>query len=170
MDIFLETQKAYRSLFEINGNTDGDKLADELEQALKKELPKFGVSAKFSSNMHPTITIYITYGKDKSEYTNGIWQNDRLAHVSTISGFDREGNINSDKLQAKALKSIIITDDAPDGLAFGSIKSGWRNFKADPKKIVSKYVDYAKKIKKITADNMDKFKPGMQKFLKDKIK
>lgn len=144
-------------------------LADEIEKALKKEFPKSYVSAQFDTHLVPDITVRIILGKDKSEWSNGIWQNDRLAHTSIIDGFDKDGNIKGDKLGVRLVSGGSWTiDEAPQYMAFGRLKIGWRDGKVAPNKVVKKYTDFAKKAKQIAKANVDKFKPEIQKLLKDK--
>lgn len=174
MDIYLETNKAYLNMIteatKPDENSDGVKLANDLEKALKKEFPKSYVDVTFSNHFMPDITVRIFLGKDKSEWANGIWQNDRLAHTSVITGFNDDGSFKDEKLSVRSETKSWTTDDAPEYMAFGHQKIGWRNFKAKPEQIVPAYIKYAKKIKKTALDNIDKFNPEIQKMIKDKLK
>jgi hypothetical protein len=151
--------------------SDAAKMAEDIGKILKKEFPKSYVSVEFDTHFVPDITVRIMLGKDRSEWANGIWQNDRLGHTSIITGFDDDGNFTGDKVDVRLVSGGHWTiDEAPQHMAFGRLKIGWRNFKAKPDQVAKKYAEFAKKTKKIALDNLDKFKPEIQDMLKKKLK
>lgn len=81
---------------------------DQFTVLFKKLFPHSAVGAKVTKNLGTSIYISFTLGKDKSEYSNGILQNDPMLHGIWVYGLTPEGD---------AFKSIVELSPSQGGLA-----------------------------------------------------
>src|SRR5512147_1857403 len=79
-------KRKYRESIEDNAV----ELAEEIQKEIQKIFPKSGVSVKFTSNLIPSISIMFTLGKDKTEYTNGIINNDPAFIKMNVYGQEKK--------------------------------------------------------------------------------
>lgn len=91
--------KRYKSIFKEDINTNANELAEKIQEEIQKIFPKSFVSAKFTSNIYPNITVIFTLGKDKSEWNNGIQRNDPAYHAFMIGGKSRYGISNEGEIK-----------------------------------------------------------------------
>ena len=149
-----------------------DEFTKNLESAIKKIFPKSYVYAKASTNLGSSIHLTFTLGKDKSQWTNGIIQNDALFH-SWMIGFNSftEGHFIKDKIEADLSVGGGLKVEPEEGshMAFGRVKIGWRKKTAPPDKIIVHFSNYFKKVKKVLMDNKDKLPKRDYELNKNKL-
>ena len=141
---------------------EAEKLASDIKKAFKKHFPKSLMFAEYKSGISGhVINIRYTLGSGKSEYNNGIWQNDPIASSLFIYGFDRKGSgVQVDpKLVAEMVMGGTVSVNATEShYAFGSVKV-WRKISSkspnDMLKSLDKYFAKLKQTVKDNADNMD---------------
>lgn len=135
-----------------------DEFMKELEKAIRKSFPKSYVNIQASTNIGASIHVVFAIGKDKSEWSNGIIQNDPMIHKFMI-GFRQfsEGVFTSEKILAELSQggTLMIMPEEGSYMAFGSVKLGWRKKTATPDKIVKHFENYFKKAKQILKNNED---------------
>jgi len=145
---------------------------DSLEKAIKKIFPKSLVIVKASKNLGSSIDFTFALGKDKSEFANGIIQNDPLLHKFTI-GWNSftEDRFIKDKIEVEAIQGGILTVMPEEGshMAYGRVKLGFRKKTAPPEGIIKHLDNYFKKVKKILKDNMDNLTDEDRELAKKKI-
>ena len=111
--------------------------------------------------------MYFALGKDRSEWANGIIQNDSLYHLMMI-GWNSftEDHFIKDKIEAELTVGGRLKIDPQGGsrMAFDFVKIGWRKKKDTPEKIINHIVSYFKKVKQVLMDNKDKL-PEFDKAL-----
>lgn len=154
---------------EISGNAYD--LAAEIEKTIRKHFPNSFISVYFNSNIHPSISIRFTIGKDKSEWANGIIQNDPLWQVLMISsGINRNGDIVG-KLSLERISggSFAIKPEPGSHLAFGRHKVPFRKVSGDSRKIISGVDKYFSKVKSELKKSIDKFYDKDISLIKSKI-
>ena len=59
-----------------------DEFTKNLESTIKKIFPKSFVRARASTNLGSSISLMFALGKDKSEWTNGIIENDAFLRAA----------------------------------------------------------------------------------------
>jgi hypothetical protein len=65
----------------------GHELAKAIEDKIKATLPECFVSVRYSYGIYPSIFLRFAKGKDASQWSNGIIQNDPLFLTAMIDGF-----------------------------------------------------------------------------------
>lgn len=135
-----------------------DDFTKNLESAIKKVFPKSHVAARASTNLGSSIHLQFALGKDKSEWQNGIIQNDPLFH-SWMIGWNAfaDGKFTKDKIVAELSTGGTLKTNPEPGThyALGSKKIGWRKKTATPEKMIKGMQDYFKKVKKVAKENKD---------------
>lgn len=130
-----------------------------LESAVKKIFPRSFVQIYSGKNLGSSITFRFALGKDKSEWQNGIIQNDPLFHLWMI-GWESfvDDAFTKDKIPAELSVggSLTITPEEGSYMAQGRAKIGWRKKTLPPDKLIKGFSDYFKKVKKVLKDNQDK--------------
>lgn len=138
-----------------------------LESSIKKIFPTSLISIKSATNLGASIHLYFALGKDRSEWANGIIQNDSLYHLMMI-GWNSftEDHFIKDKIEAELTVGGRLKIDPQGGsrMAFDFVKIGWRKKKDTPEKIINHIVNYFKKVKQVLMDNKDKL-PEFDKAL-----
>lgn len=145
----------------------------KLEAAIRKVFPKSYVEVRASSNLGKSIGVRFALGKDKSEWVNGIIQNDPLFSSWMVGwqSFDDEGNWTKDKIEAELSTggTLKIIPEPGSHMAFSSAKIGWRKKTAPPDKIIQHFANYFKKAKKVLKDNKDKIPSEDMKLIGKKV-
>jgi len=113
---------------------DANAMAEELRRSIGSMFPDSYLESAFSTNIHPGIMIRFAFGKDRSEWKNGIVQNDPGFLILSIDGFDKQGNL-SPKQQLRPLTNNSHRD----------LKLTGKTGTAD--QIVKHIVNYFKKLK-----------------------
>lgn len=139
--------------------------ASEQERLSNKEFAK-SVEAEFRSRFPNSfievstegalgskdVTVWFAFGKDRSEWINGIIDNDPLRVIIDFGHFDnKDGLLVGDKVKVNMLRGRTTVDfdnedpDRPHLLR--SIDHGWKNFTAKPATVLSKLGAYLDRIK-----------------------
>jgi hypothetical protein len=139
--------------------TDATELALKIEATIKEIFPNSHVNAKFSSNIMNSITIWFTLGKDKSEYANGIAQNDPLWQILHVENMSKEG-----VLEPK-LKIISTIAGRLSLKNYTRVKTGWRNYQGSPEQIIEHIRKYFTNVKQVLIANKD----NIDVIVKDKV-
>jgi hypothetical protein len=149
-----------------------DEFIKSLEGAVRKIFPKSFVQIYASTNLGASITFKFALGKDKSEWANGIIQNDPLFHTWMI-GWNSftEGHFIKDKIEADLSVggSLKIKPEEGSYLAFGRVKIGWRKKTATPDKIIQHFENYFKKMQQVLKSNKDKLPDEDKNLNKNKL-
>jgi len=128
----------------------------DIEKIITKYFPKSYADVYFSKNLLPHITIVFAIGQ-KSDWSNGIFQNDPMATKILIrgDGMKADGSIDG-KLEFEPLMSSL-TLKAPEGshLAYGRVKSGTRRAKGDYNAMMKAVEVSFAKMKKTVKDNIN---------------
>ena len=149
-----KAQYALRLLESSTDMSDSDKLASDIEQAVKKHFPDSYIKSKYSNNLGPMITISFTLGKDKDEWANGIINNDPVKTALFVNGMNRDGSI-SGSLELTKHHGDVMVKSKDRNMAFDRVKVPFRKTTGDPKAIVKAVDTYFSRLKKILQDNRD---------------
>lgn len=153
--------------------TNVDDFVLQLDSAIRKIFPKSYIEVRKSTSLGKSISVRFTLGKDKSEWTNGIIQNDVLFSSWMVgwNSFDDEGNFIKDKIEADISTggSLKIVPGEGSRMAFDRAKIGWRKKTASPDKIIQHFANYFKKAKKVLKDNKDKIPPRDMELIGKKV-
>jgi hypothetical protein len=128
--------------------TPAHELAKEIEAAILKIFPLSFVSASYSTNLKSSISIYFALGRDKSEWANGIVQNDPAYSIFKVWGIGENSTL-TDNLELKMLTGGNIYTLPPEGshLAMGRHKVSFRKSKGNRDKILKGVNTYFKRLK-----------------------
>lgn len=161
-----------KDLNEASGLMTVDEFVKKLEATVKKIFPKSFIQVYASTNLGSSITFKFALGKDKSEWNNGIIQNDPLFHVWMI-GWNSftDGHFIKDKIEAELSVggSLAVRPEEGSYMAQGRAKIGWRKKTAPPDKIIQHFDGYFKKMKKVLKDNKDNLLDYHIKVVKNKL-
>ena len=149
-----------------------DEFVKNLESAIKKIFPKSFIQVYADTNLGSSITFKFALGKDRSEWTNGIIQNDALFHVFMIGWNSfKEGTFIKDKIVADLSVggSLKVSPSEGSRYAFEKIKIGWRKKTATPEKMISSMADYFKKVKDVLMKNKDRLPRADFELNKNKL-
>lgn len=149
-----------------------DEFVKALEAEVKKSFPKSYISVRASTNLGASIMFQFALGKDKSQWTNGIIQNDPL-FSSWMIGWNSftEGHFIKDKIEAELSTggSLKVNPDPGSHMALGSVKIGWRKKTDTPEKIVKYFGNYFKKVQTTLKANKDRMTDRDMALLKNKF-
>jgi hypothetical protein len=157
----MSRAQAILSLLEAKKIETPDELAQALEDTVKKIFPKSFVLADFTTRLGASITLRFLLGKDKSEWSNGIPENDPLKQSLSI-WLDKTPA--TDSLPEKVTienhgGSMTIKPQEGSRNAYDRIKLPWRKKTDTPEKIVAHVKTYFERVMKIYKDNKDQV-PG----------
>jgi hypothetical protein len=166
-------QEAYDRLLMNEANMPTvDEFVKSLETEIKKIFPKSYIEVRASTNLGASISLRFALGKDKSEWQNGIIQNDPLFHAFMI-GWNSftEGHFIKDKIEAELSVGGGLKVDPAAGshMAYDRVKIGWRKKTAPPDKMVKAIGDYFKKVKQVLMSNKDRITCRDMELLKNKF-
>lgn len=139
---------------------EAEKYIGGIQSSIKNLFPNSAVKVSGGSGIgSDSIFITFTIGKDKSEWSNGISQNDPMYHSIIIHGIvGPDGNINDGKFQTDAgIARLSVKPEEGSYMAFDNIKTGWRKFSLPADKIPARLDKYFKNLKKLAKDNIDRF-------------
>jgi hypothetical protein len=149
-----------------------DEFVKKLEATIKKIFPKSYIQIYASKNLGASITFRFALGKDKSEWVNGIIQNDPLFHTWMI-GWNSftEGHFIKDKIEADMSVGGTLKIKPEEGsyMAFGRVKIGWRKKTDTPDKIIKHFDNYFKKVKQTLKSNKDNLPDEDKRLNKNKL-
>ena len=120
---------------------------------IKKIFPKSFVQVT-ASRLGSGIIIRFAIGKDKSEWANGIIQNDPLHTIFFIDGFDKDSN-TTDKMELSGERSDILSLHTVDG---NRIKIPFRKVKGNSIKMLAGVKKQFTKIKDVVKSNLNNLK------------
>lgn len=160
--------KPYKSMFkeEVNNAT---QLAEELLTELKKIFPRSYWNIQFSSKIYPSIGISFALGKDKSEWANGIFDNDNARQSLRIGNFNDDGSFKDSFKIEGTITSVYVKPRPEDKyMAYSRIKTPWRNKTvAKPEQVIDYLKKYFISLKKLLGDHIDEMVDP--EFVKSKI-
>lgn len=154
----MEKLGLYKSCY-VEQINEAEKFTSDIEIIIRKYFPNSLVNVRYSGakgRITESITISFGLGKDKSEWSNGIWHNDPMWSIYFIHGLEgshsltKEGKL-ADKMQLTSSSAgNIMTKD------FKIIKVGFRK-KTGNAMVIVKHIDaYFKKMKQLAVINKDK--------------
>lgn len=135
-------EKRERNMEEVN------EFLRDMENIVKKIFPKSAVHADFQSNLGESIHLDWTLGNGKSEYPNGIVQNDPARTAFRIwEPLDSNGNLKEILvLELIVGGSVYINPPQGSYLAMDRHKVSFRKSKGDKAKILKAVEKYFKKL------------------------
>lgn len=139
----------------MENNEQTQQICDTLTNEIKKIFPDCGISCKYTKFMGDgSIDLGFTFGKDNSEYQNGIIRNDDFFnHIDIRLVAGNKWNVESSSASSFSRKP---NKELPNEkwLAFGRVKTGWRNFSTyDEKVVIKRIVEFYKKVKGLLVEN-----------------
>lgn len=138
-------------------------LANDIKAKIKAIFPDSFVNAEASFRHVPTIHVWFALGKDKSEWANGISENDPAKMRITVW---------LDRLPLKvesATGSFNIKPPAGSNLAYGRVNVGWRNFSTDQTQVADKIGKYFVKLRDALIANIDNMTPEHAELARKKL-
>lgn len=157
-------------LLEDVSGSDGEKLASEIKQGITKIFPDSYVNVGFSANISPCVKIQFALGKDKSEWANGIFQNDPAKSAIFIHGFNRDGSVKNLNMDGSYAGSFHVKSKNPH-YAFDVVKVPCRFPKSTvtPEQALKLTVGWFEKLKKSLQANRDNLTDADKKRIGDKF-
>jgi hypothetical protein len=143
----------------------------QIEDVIKKIFPKSFVQVRYSTSLgHKSIFIQFALGKDKSEWANGIIQNDPLHHQIWIYGIKDDGTLmDKVKMEAHSGGRLILKENDESGFRSKVVKIGFRSMTGTPEKILKGIGNYFTKAKKVFKEYQDRLRDLPEDFPKDKV-
>jgi hypothetical protein len=128
-------------------------LAELIRKSFRKYFPKSYIEVDYRTSLSPHITARIALGKDKSEFSNGIIQNDPMFSVFMIefegtSALMGDGTLKVERLQGRGL---LDADFAP-------IKVPFNKTTGDRNRIMTAFDRYFSRLKDAVKANSDNLK------------
>jgi hypothetical protein len=102
-------------------------MVENIKETITNIFPNSYVHVKYDTNICPSIVVRFALGKDKSEWKNGIIENDNGYTIICIFDFDKEGNIPDTGLTMNSNVHGYRKDLGK--LGYTHRKCGWRNAK-----------------------------------------
>lgn len=159
MGLPVSWEKLKKKVKNLSEATEADDFAGKIQKTIEKIFPKSFVHVRFKKNLGKSIQISFLLGKDKSEWINGIPENDPMKHMFFI-WLDRMGddNIIPDKISIELSQggSLYVMPKEGSHLAYDSVKIGWRKKTGTPEQILKHIDDYFKKAMKVLKNNKDR--------------
>ena len=141
----------FKELFNINEQIESEDFSDKIKNIMLKYFPNSYANAKYSKGFKDSIYGVFTLGKDKSEYQNGIHNNDPLIHTFHI-WFKQNDKYDLEWSQG----SMTVKPDKPY-MAYGRVKTGIRDKNnASSDEILKTLDNFFKKLPSIIKTNADK--------------
>lgn len=121
--------------------------AAQIEEIVRSHFPNSFVAMDIRGALGSTdVCLRFAYGKDRSEWSYGIINNDPLHTVIMFRDFDKDGMLIGDKVKVKMLiggRSIDFKSKDPERPHLArSIRHGWKNFTAKPATALTKVDQY----------------------------
>lgn len=157
------------SIIQKEASIDATSFVGELESSVKKVFPDSYVSVSYGAFGKESINISVLLGKDKSEWVNGISQNDPLNFSAWCHDcIDDNGNMKDTITIEFKGASLSIKSDNPM-LAFGRVKIPVRKKSGTPEEVLKHIVQMAEKAKQIIKQNLDKMTDQDKKIAETKV-
>ena len=112
---------------EANSNMKVDEFINKLDSIISKHFPKSFVKVQKIERLGKSIDVFFTLGKNKSEWINGIHENDPLHHRFMVAWDSfKDNDFTKDKIQAELVVggSLKVLPKPNSYLAFDSVKIG----------------------------------------------
>jgi hypothetical protein len=116
--------------------TDANVLSEKIEDVFYKHFPKSFIISEFKSNIYPSIWIQIALGAGKSEFNNGIINNDPIYTTISIDGMEKDGSINRPLKMESSMKFGVMIKSEDPMYVFQTIKVPFRKTTGTPEKIL----------------------------------
>lgn len=114
-------------------------LYERIKESFYRYFPNSYIGGGFSTHLGTSIHVWITLGKDKSEYSNGIIQNDPMHANFFIYGMDREGNL-SDTLEAESSHGMgVMIPSSNPMYVYDTVKVPFRKTKGNADRILKAF-------------------------------
>ena len=81
-----------RKTLAADGDIGAHELVERMKETVEKYFPHSYIDCRFGTSLGASICLRFALGKDKSEWTNGIIQNDPAHNIIFVWGMDKEGN------------------------------------------------------------------------------
>jgi len=154
-------RKQLNESMDIN-NLTPEEQAFAIENMIKKQFPKSYVRVKRSKGLGESIYGVFTLGKDKSEWANGIYNNDPLLHTFHIW-------LDETPTQLEWSQGNMRIAPEKKHMAYGSVKTGMRGGKGDMNKIMKALTTFfTKKLPTVVKKSKDKIHPEHLELFKKK--
>lgn len=140
----------YENLNDTIKLSDDLEFTKEIQKVIKKELPGFGYNFSRSRVGSESLFVTIYAGADKSEFVNGIPQNDPVSFRVMITG-------ETDNYEVEYANRSITVAATDEYSAYGTKRINLRRFKAKTKaEIVKKLEAGIKRLKETIIDTRNK--------------
>ena len=169
-ELMIEQIKRLRGQLNESVEDSADDLSKELKKVILKHFPKSMAQAKFSKSLVPSVVVWFTIGKDKSEYPSGIYDNDPVLQMFMIYGFSKDGR-PSDKIQLEQHRGggFTIKPVKNKYMAYETHKVKLRKTTGTPQKIIATMDKYFAKLKAELKKNLSAMTDEHQQLVKSKI-
>lgn len=124
-------------------------LAQDIKTEFEKYFPKSYINSEVTTNIKSGIFVRWTLGNGKSEYANGIRENDPLHHLFNIRV---QPSSDGYKYQTELLVGGELWT------INGKVKIGFRKTTGDAKKVLDAMKRYIKKMYKVVEEHADEIK------------
>jgi hypothetical protein len=151
--------------------SDAEKLVDGIESAFEKNFKNSFINVTFTSGLGYYIFVAYALGKDRSEWTNSIFENDPMATKILVHDFDREGMFTGKRYEADPAMggNLLIAPAEGSRMAFDRVKV-WRKFSSpDIDKFIKQWEKHFAKLKKAIVDNADNMPPRLPLDIRKKL-
>lgn len=159
----------YLASVEAQVNTEAEEFAKKLEDSIKSIFPNSFVQVRYNTGLGShSIFIRFAVGKDKSEWPNGIINNDPLHHHLWVYGVNKDGSLQ-DVMQTDISigGSIILKGTDETGFRSPIVKIGFRKMKGSSDKIIQGLTKYFQKAKAVLKQYKDQVRED--DFIGDKV-
>lgn len=158
VETIQQTQKEqYTEGVEDNMND----LSNEFIKVFQKHFRKSYIGSKFTTNLSSGIMIRITLGENKSEYNNGIVQNDPMfTHFSVYpvnrSAVDKDGIYSGDLVMERFQGAGLRVISSNPMFAYETVKVQFRKTTGDTKKLLKAFENHIIKLKEAVKNNTER--------------
>jgi hypothetical protein len=162
-DVLIESVKqGFITCFEAEEAVNPEVFAKSIEDIIKKYFPNSYVNVKHDNGFKDSIYGAFMLGKDKTEWANGISENDPLKHTFHI-WFEPDGTYQLEWSQG----NMTIKSENPM-FAFSRIKTGMRTKRGTAQDIIRTLDNFFKKLPIIVSENKEKIHPSDIELFKSK--
>lgn len=128
-------------------------VAQEIRKIFRKHFPKSYIEVDYRTSLSPHITARIALGKDKSEFSNGIIQNDPMFAIFMLSfegtsALMGDGSLTVERISGGGLKDAN----------YSTIKIPFRKTTGDRKRIMTAFERYFGRLKDAVKTHADELK------------
>jgi hypothetical protein len=160
--------RPYQSIFLKESQISASDYAEDLGKAISSIFPKSLVQVQAGKSLgDPHVYILFAVGKDKSNWVNGILQNDISLTKAFIYGITPEGMM-ADRIEFDPFQGggILVKPDPGSYMAFGNVKVGLRKKTGSPEQVFKHIVNYFTKLRTALKANYDQIPDEQKELLK----